>query len=67
MDCARRPSVEEPADVVVQRALVGFQRQSVIAALIDDLLDDVTLAIHRIGGHDRAFEAQHLEQTSGPR
>jgi hypothetical protein len=32
----------------MQRRLISFQRQGIIAALIDDLLRDGTLAIKRI-------------------
>ena len=46
----------------MQCALVAFQRQRIVAALIDDLLSDRTLAVERIGGHDRAFQRQHLQQ-----
>jgi hypothetical protein len=40
--------VEKQPDIVMQRRLISFQRQGIIAALIDDLLRDGTLAIKRI-------------------
>jgi hypothetical protein len=39
----------------MQRALVALQRQDVVATLIDDLLGDLTLAVERVDGHDRAL------------
>src|SRR5271165_4301313 len=55
--------VEETAYVVVQRALVALQRQRMVAALLDDLAGDLALAVERVGGHDRAFQGKHLEQS----
>ena len=46
----------------MQRALVALQRQDIVAALIDDLLGDVALAVERVDGHDRALEREHLQQ-----
>jgi len=36
----------------VQPRLIAFQREGVIAALVDDLLGDGALAIERVGGDD---------------
>jgi GT2 family glycosyltransferase len=52
----------EQADIGMQRSLVALQRQHVIAALIDDLLGDGALAVERVGGNDRALQAEHAEQ-----
>ena len=46
----------------MQRALIAFQRQHVVAALIDDLPGNLALTVERISGHDGAFEGQHLQQ-----
>ena len=54
--------IEKQLDVIMQCALVAFQRQRIVAALIDDLLSDRALAVECIGGHDRAFQRQHLQQ-----
>jgi hypothetical protein len=57
-----RRIVEECADVLMQRALVALQRQDVVAALIDDLPGNGTLAVERVGGHDRALQCEHLQK-----
>ena len=49
-------------DVIMQRALISLQRQRVVAALIDNPLSDRTLAVERIGGHDRTLQRRHLQQ-----
>ena len=46
----------------MQRRLISFQRQGIIAALIDDLLRDGALAIKRIDRDDGAFQRQHRKQ-----
>src|SRR5215470_13140139 len=48
--------VEELFDIGMQRALVAFERQGVIALLIDDLLGDVALAVEGINRHGAAFQ-----------
>jgi hypothetical protein len=50
--------VEEGAHVAMQRALVAFERQNVIAALANDLSSDGGLAVERIGGDDRTLERE---------
>ena len=52
----------EDLDVLAQQALVAFQRENVIGLLVDDLLSDITLATHRIDGHDSAFDRQHVQE-----
>jgi hypothetical protein len=42
----------------MQRTLVAFESQDVIAALINDLFRKGTLTVHRIKGHHAAFELQ---------
>ena len=54
--------VEISADIIVERALIALQSQRIVATLIDDLLSDRTLAVQRVGGHDRALQRQHLQQ-----
>jgi hypothetical protein len=46
----------------MQRALVSLQRQRIVAALMDNLPSDRALAVECIGGHDRTFQRQHLQQ-----
>src|SRR3954469_18938672 len=46
----------------MQRALVAFQRQDIVATLLHHLLGDGALAIERVGGDDRAVQRQHLQQ-----
>src|SRR5215831_17107019 len=48
--------VEELFDIGMQRALVAFERQGVIALLIDDLLGDVALAVEGINRYGAAFQ-----------
>src|SRR5436190_5344686 len=52
----------EEFDILAQRALIAFQRKNVIGLLVDDLLSDIALATHRIDGHDRPFDRQHLQE-----
>src|ERR1700749_180901 len=60
--------VEIADDIVMQRTLIALKRQDIVAALIDDLLGNLTLAVQRVDGHDRAFQRQHLQQlrNGGP-
>jgi hypothetical protein len=58
--------IQEQSDVSMQRALVAFQRQRIVAALIHELLRNGALAIERVRGHDRALE-RHRQQLSVPR
>ena len=46
----------------MKRSLISLQGQGIVSALIDDLLGDGALAIERVGGHDRPFQPQHLQQ-----
>jgi hypothetical protein len=52
----------ENLNVLAQRSLIAFQRQDIIGFLFNDLLRDISLAPHRIDGHDRAFDGKHIEQ-----
>src|SRR5215210_7338737 len=54
--------VEEAADIVVQAALVAFQREHIIAALFDRLGGDDPLTVERVGGDDAALERQQFQQ-----
>jgi hypothetical protein len=47
----------------MQARLITFQRQHVVAALLDDLLGDLALAVERVHGNDAALERQHLRQS----
>src|SRR3954452_6275760 len=48
--------VEEAADIVVQAALVTFQREHIVAALFDHLGGDEALTVECVGGDDAALE-----------
>jgi hypothetical protein len=54
--------VEEQTDIGVQRALVSFERQGIVATLIDDLLGDVALAVERVDGHDCVLESKQFQE-----
>src|SRR3954463_12655310 len=54
--------VEEAADIVVQAALVTFQREHIIAALFDHLGGDDPLTVECVGGDDAALERQQFQQ-----
>lgn len=43
-------------------ALISFQRQDIVAALLDHLGRDRALAVERVGGRDAAFERQQVQQ-----
>ena len=59
--------VQKQADVIMQRALIAFQRQSVVATLIDDLPSDRALTVERVHGHDRALQTTASPAVSAPR
>src|SRR5215218_7249265 len=48
--------VEEAADIVVQAALVTFQREHIVAAPFDHLGGDDPLTVECVGGDDAALE-----------
>lgn len=48
--------IQEQDYIFVQRALICFQRQRIVALLLYDLLGDGALAVQRIGCHDGALE-----------
>ena len=48
---------EARTHVVMQRALISFQRQRVVALLLHDLLGDGALTVQRVGRHDGALGA----------
>ena len=52
----------EGLDIVAQRALIAFQRENVVGFLVHHLLGDVALAAHRVDGHDRPLDRQHVQQ-----
>jgi hypothetical protein len=54
--CLARGIIEKHADSGVRGLLVAFQRQRVIAALIDNVPGSVTQAVKRVHGHDRVLE-----------
>jgi hypothetical protein len=47
--------IQKQPDVIMQRGLIAFQCQDVVAPLIYDLLRDSTLTIERVHGHDGAL------------
>ena len=53
---------QEAADVVVQAALVAFQRQNVVGALLDNLGGYGALAVERVGGDDAALQRKQFQQ-----
>ncbi len=42
--------------------MIAFQRENVVGLLVDHLLGDIALAAHRINGHDRPLDRQHVQQ-----
>jgi hypothetical protein len=52
-------SLDCPPDQVRGQAL---QRENVVGLLVHHLLGDVALAAHRIDGHDRSVNRQHVQQ-----
>ena len=42
--------------------MIAFQRKNVVGLLVDHLLGDLALAAHRIDGHDRPLDRQHVQQ-----
>jgi hypothetical protein len=42
--------------------LIAFQRENVVGLLVDHLPGDLALAAHRIDGHDRPLDLQHVEE-----
>ena len=57
-----RRVVRKSADILVRAALVAFQRQNVVAALLDDLGGNSALAVERVSGHGAALERQQFQQ-----
>ena len=57
-----RGIVQPSTNVLVQRRLVARQRQNIVAAAVQDGLGGGALAVHRIGGHDPAFEVEQRQQ-----
>ena len=53
---------QEAADIVVQSALIAFQRQHVVRPLPDHLCRDGALAVQRVGSDDAAFQRQQFQQ-----
>ena len=54
--------VEQQRHIVVQGLLIRFQRQSIVALLLDDLRGDGPLAVQRIRGDDAPLQAEHTQQ-----
>lgn len=53
--------VEDAADIVVQAALVTFQREHIIASLFDHFGSDDPLTVECVGGDDAALERQQFQ------
>jgi hypothetical protein len=53
---------DEDLDILAQRPLIALQREDVVGFLVEDLLRDVSLAAHRIDGHDRSLDRKHAQK-----
>jgi hypothetical protein len=53
---------EEQLDVLLQGALVAFQRQHVICLFLFELSGDLLLAAHRVDGGRRALQREQIQQ-----
>ncbi len=49
---------QEAADIVVQAALVAFERQNVVSPLLDHLCGNDALAVQRVGRDDVPLQRQ---------
>jgi hypothetical protein len=54
--------VQQRSDVRFEAALVAFDRQHIVAALVDDLRRDGFLRAHRIDADDRIFDIYQVQQ-----
>ena len=54
--------VEIGADFLLGRSLITLQRQHVSSIGLDDLLGNVSLAAHRVDGHDTAGQVEDAQQ-----
>lgn len=54
--------IQVAAHIVMLRVLVALQRQGIIAALINHLLSDGTLAVERVCDDDGVLEVKHSQQ-----
>ncbi len=59
--------VKERLDRLMQRRLVVFHRQHVVALRADNLLGDVFLATHRVDRDDRALHVDLVDQRGNGR
>ena len=57
-----QPLVDGLTDLLIQRRLVLLDGQHVVAAAFTKLRGDLLLTAHRVDGHDRPGEFQHLQQ-----
>ena len=46
----------------MQAGLIAFEGEHVIAAFVDKARGDLLLRSHRVDGHDRSFEVEHVQQ-----
>lgn len=64
-ETARLRIFQEAFHLLMQGALVAFERQHVIGPGRADLAGDLLLATHGIDGHDTAREVQRAQQLGG--
>ena len=58
---------EEKLNLLLQRPVVAFQGEYVIASLVDDLLRNLFLAAHSVHGHNTTRQLQQLQQLGNGR
>jgi hypothetical protein len=56
---------DEDFDILVQRALIAFEREGIIGLLLDDFPGDFALTAHRVDAHDRPLNDQQVQQFCG--
>jgi hypothetical protein len=49
-------------DILIEGALIGFERQHILAVLLLDLPGNLGMAVHRVDAHDAACHFQLLQQ-----
>ena len=54
--------VQEQLEVVMERALIAFDRQDIVAFAIDHLLGDFLLTTHGINRHRGILQLEHLQK-----
>ena len=54
--------VEKPFDIFTQFTLITLQVNQIIGFFFFDFFANFALELHRINGHDRAFDPQQFQQ-----